>query len=147
MSDIYLPRGKPLPELTSIELPCFVRSPDQALRIIQGGKQTIDACTTAAMMSGLHHQIYASLDGNPGGLDTLAGSPPALLPGTARPSQGLLVRVVRRRVRGADGTVVRESVAAEIIGKVTKEYQFSTPFDYQVSYHSYAHAIIHSGLC
>jgi hypothetical protein len=133
MGEISLPRGESLLELTSIELPCFVRSPAQALKIIRGGKQTIDACSTAAMTNGLHHQIYASLDGTPGELDALAGSPPALLPGTARPTQGLLVRVVRRRVRGADGAVVRESVATEVIGKVTKEYQFSTPFDYQVS--------------
>lgn len=129
---IRVPRGASLPELTSIQLPCMVRTHAQALDVIEGGKQTIDACMTGGMASGLHHQIYASLDGPAAA--AVADGPRCLLTGTPRPAQGLLVKLVRRRTRGADGAVVRESVTTEVLGKVTKEYQFSTPFDFQVYY-------------
>jgi predicted trehalose synthase len=101
-----------LPRITTIELPCFVKSKECALLMLGGESQviaTLEASDTAPLNckfpNGYHLQ------------NSLVSSNVNC--------KGFAVKIVRRK---SDGRVCK----VEIIGLITRSISFSNPADYQV---------------
>lgn len=122
--DVITISCKDLPELNSVELPCFVKSVGTAVSMV-GGQRALENYVQAEVP---RIPVFLTAPGEE--RDPLR----APLTGHLRPCQGIVLKLVRKVVKSRQGEVVSSRlVRVDALGKVDRSYQFVNPGDFQVS--------------